>query len=121
MPKDARGGKKMIMVDQLWLWCIQTLDVGSSKCKTSILTSFPQKKKEMTIEDDIEEIADLHQAIIDEANSKDNMWAVSRLNFVVLIIEQAVNPVLGVRTEESLDFLNVFRAAIGEAVSLHHR
>ena len=43
--------------------------------------------------------------------------ATDRCLYVGLIIEQAVNVMLRVKTEESLDILEVFRAAIGEAVS----
>ena len=120
-PKNARGGKKMIIVDQLWLWLIETPDINSNtpdKIKTSIFTSFPRKEREAgAVERDLEDIADLRQAIIDRANSMDIDWATNRSNYVGLIIEQAVSVMLGVRTEESLDLLGVFRAAIGEAVS----
>jgi hypothetical protein len=120
-PKDARGGKKMIMVDQLWLWLLETRNINSAtpnKIKATIFTSFSRKEREGgAVEKDLEDVADLRQAIIDEANSEDIDWAVNRSNYVGLIIDQAVNVMLRARTEESLDFLSVFRAAIGEAVS----
>jgi hypothetical protein len=122
-PQDARGGKKLIMVDQLWLWLLESREVSPirgrpDRIKTTIFTSFPRKEREAgAVEKDLEDIADLRQAIIDEANSLDTDRATDRCNYVGLIIEQAVNVMLRVRTEESLDFLAVFRAAIGEAVS----
>ena len=122
--KGSRGGKKMVMVDQLWLWCIETWEIRLKGHKryptmrrTSIFTSFPRKEKEPGVEaKDLEDIADLRQAIIDEGNSKADI-SEPNLIFVVLIVEQAVNVMLRVRTEASLDFFDVFRAAIGEAVS----
>lgn len=111
----------MIMVDQLWLWLLEVHD-HAGKTKTMIFTSFPQKEKEAGVDEkDLEDIADLRQAIIDEANSQDNDWGANRSNYIGLIIEQAVNVMLRVRTEESLDFLSIFRAAIGEAVSTYTR
>jgi hypothetical protein len=63
MPKDSRGGKKMIMVDQLWLWLIETRNINSptpDKIKTTIFTSFPRKEREAgEVEKDLEDIADL--------------------------------------------------------------
>lgn len=127
-PKDARGGKKMIMVDQLWLWMLETYEEvevdeeGGGKgiekrFKTSIFTSFPKKEKEAGEEEtDLEDIADVRQAVIDDVNSRDSDWAANRSHYVGLVIEQAVNVMLRVRTESSLDFLGVFRAAIGTAV-----
>jgi hypothetical protein len=125
MPKDSRGGKKMIMVDQLWLWLLEshntklnTPDKTKASIKTTIFTSFPRKQREAgAVENDLEDIADLRQAIIDEANGIDVEQAADRCFYIGLIIEQAVNVMLRVRTEESLDVLEVFRAAIGEAVS----
>ncbi|CAI6340753.1 unnamed protein product [Periconia digitata] len=124
-PEDARGGKKMIMVDQLWLWMLETREdavvksdgsVVPGRIKTSIFTSFPRKEREAGEEErDLEDIADLRQAVIDEANSRDEEWARNRSHYVGLVIEQAVNVMLRVRTESSLDFLGVFRAAIGAA------
>ncbi|KAH7066089.1 hypothetical protein BKA63DRAFT_155094 [Paraphoma chrysanthemicola] len=118
-PRGGRGGKKMIMVDQLWLWFMEAHDSTSEvpgEIKTSILTSFPRKEREAgKDENDLEDIADLRQAIVDEANTRDDTWAENRANYIGLIIEQAVNVMLGVRTEESLDIFSVFRAAIGEA------
>ncbi|RYO54925.1 hypothetical protein AA0116_g9317 [Alternaria tenuissima] len=122
-PEDVRGGKKMIMVDQLWLWLLESHGSGSNTpgeirtpVKTSIFTSFSRKQREAgEFENDIEDIADLRQAIIDEANGMDVEQATDRCLYVGLIIEQAVNVMLRVKTEESLDILEVFRAAIGEA------
>ncbi|OAK95030.1 hypothetical protein IQ06DRAFT_63520 [Phaeosphaeriaceae sp. SRC1lsM3a] len=115
-PKDGRGGEKMIMVDQLWLWLFESADPGSDRVRTSIFTSFPRKERRSIGDDrDLEDVADLRQAIIDEANSRDDKWASNKANYAGLIIEQAVNVMLRVRTEESLDFLSIFRAAIGQA------
>lgn len=122
-PWGARGGKKMIMVDQLWLWLIETRDIhpnAPDKIKTSVLTSFPRKEKEageVEKDLDLDDIADLHQAIIDEANSMGSEWEGNKCDYVGLIIEQAVSVMLRVRTEGSLDFLGIFRAAIAQAVS----
>ncbi|KAH5418373.1 hypothetical protein HBI67_180850 [Parastagonospora nodorum] len=84
-PQDARGGKKMIMVDQLWLWLVETRDVNSNapdKIKTSIFTSFPRKEGEAgPAEKDLQVIADLRQAIIDEANRMGIGWATNKCNY----------------------------------------
>jgi hypothetical protein len=123
-PKDSRGGEKMIMVDQMWLWLIESYCHSSQRVKTSIFTSFPRKDRRHVDEDrDLDDLADLHQAIIDEANSrdeehnKDTNGISNKANYVGLMIEQAVNVMLRVRTEDSLDFISIFRAAIGQAVS----
>ncbi|KAF5005374.1 hypothetical protein FDECE_8186 [Fusarium decemcellulare] len=115
--KHPHGKKKMIMVDQLWLWFLEAPDpVADGKPNTAVFTCFPRKDEEPGDGDEVlEAIADLHLAIRDEANSRDNAWVTNGSNFVGLVVEQAVNVMLRVRNELSLDFLNIFRAAIGEA------
>ncbi|KAH6885412.1 hypothetical protein B0T10DRAFT_577100 [Thelonectria olida] len=106
------GGKKMVMVDQLWLWFV----VHHRNPTSTIFTCFPRKDGEDRVgEEDLEAIADLRQAILDEVNSKNEDWFADRNNFVGLVVKQAVNVILRVRHEQSLDFLGVFRAAIGKA------
>ncbi|KAH5469709.1 hypothetical protein HBI22_195080 [Parastagonospora nodorum] len=84
----------------------------------SIFTSFSRKEREAgAAEKDLEDMADLRLAIINEANSMGIGWATDKCNYVGLIIEQAVGIMLRVRTEGSIGFLGLFRAAIGEAVS----
>jgi hypothetical protein len=87
--------KKMIMVDQRWLWLVETRDVKSDapdKIKTSIFTSFPRKEREAgAAEKDLEDIADLRQATMDEANSMGIEWATNKCSYVGPVIEQAVS------------------------------
>lgn len=122
----SRGGKKMVMVDQLWLWVIRTkvssprneeADERLDAYETAVFTCFPRKDEESEIgEEDLEAIADLRQAIVDEANGRDDFWAAEWSNFVGLVLDQAVNVMLSVRNEQSLDFFGVFRMAIGKTV-----
>lgn len=107
------------MVDQLWLWCIETWSPESSdKPQTSIFTCFPRKEKEAgTGEKDIDEIADIYRAINNEANKNVEAEEPGR-NVVALIVEKAVNTMLREKDERSLDILDVFRSAIGSVVSL---
>ena len=118
--KASRGGEKMVMVDQLWLWFLEVRGpTDEAATDAAILTCFPQKDEEgKPGEEDLQEIADLRRAIIDEANSKQADWMAEGSNLVGLILDQAVNVMLGVRNEQSLDFLDVFRAAIAEAVRI---
>ena len=124
--EHSRGGKKMVMIDQLWLWVIRT-KISSTRdgeanepvdaYETAVFTCFPRKDEESEKgEEDLEAIADLRQAIVDEANGRDDVWAADWTNFVGLVLEQAVNVMLSVRNEQSLYFLDVFRMAIGKAV-----
>jgi hypothetical protein len=125
------GGPKMMMVDQLWLWVIapDTSDngnrEGSSKATlnvaphtitekpnlTSLVTFFPRKECDG---DTQWETADLKQRILNELG--DRPWEKEDACYVAAIaIQQAVNIMFQVRNE-SLDFLEIFREAIGEAV-----
>ena len=78
------------MVDQLWLWCLETQSQESPKgVKTSIFTCFPRKDEETSFgEDDLDNTADVRQAIFDEANSKVDTNDLS-YNLVALIVEKA--------------------------------
>ena len=109
----SRGGKKMIMVDQLWLWVLR-----NEQRDTTVFTCFPQKYEEeggKGEEECFHGLADLRQGILDEMNGRDDdcNWE----NMVGLALDQAVNGMLNVRNEQSLDFLGVFRMAVGKAVS----
>jgi hypothetical protein len=88
--------KKMIMVDQRWLWLVETRDVKSDapdKIKTSIFTSFPRKEREAgAAEKDLEDIADLRQATMDEANSMGIEWATNKCSYVGPVIGEAPWP-----------------------------
>ncbi|KAL1635968.1 hypothetical protein SLS56_001320 [Neofusicoccum ribis] len=81
--------RKMIMVDQLWLWILDQDDCDTNHNVTpAILTSFePRTPEEST--DTLKWTADLYQDIKNE---------------IELVIRRAVNVMLDVR-EESLDFL----------------
>jgi hypothetical protein len=115
--RESRGGTKMIMVDQLWLWLIDshgTTPTDSSKC--AVFTCFPRKEQELeTTNEDLLAIADLRQAIIDELEG--DIQAANGGDFVGVLIERAVNVMLQVRNEESLDFLDIFRSALAKLVS----
>lgn len=119
---DSRGGKKMVMVDQLWLWFLE-----GKNGDTYVFTYFPRKDEEPKdnehedgengdVEGDLVEVADLRRAILDEVNSR-GLLSISESEFVALVVKQAINVILKVRHEESLDIFIVFRAAIGKAVS----
>lgn len=121
----SRGGKKLIMVDQLWLWVIRAREPRDHETageprdhKTSVFTCFPQKYEE-SVEECFHGIADLQQAVVDGVNGWDGgLQPFGWDDLVGLVLDQAVNAMLNVRNEQSLDFLSVFRMAIGEAVSL---
>jgi hypothetical protein len=129
------GGPKMIMVDQLWLWVIKPVESeaelkrpnGDSAsgypeaCELpkheSLVTFFPKKEcKDSGGERDMHcQIADLQQRILDELGEK--RCADESVDYLAAItIQQAVEAMFEERYE-SLDFLEIFRAAIGDAVS----
>jgi hypothetical protein len=129
------GGPKMVMVDQLWLWVIKPVELepeltdpnGDSANERpeagdhlpkheSLVTFFPKKECEDSAgERDMHwQIADLKQRILDELGER--AWEDQSANYLVaIIIQQAVEAMFKVRNE-SLDFLETFRVAIGEAV-----
>jgi Mg2+ and Co2+ transporter CorA len=117
--RDSRGGAKMVMVDQLWLWLVQADDPGGKggPSKGAVFTCFPRKEQELetTNDEDLLAIADLRQAIIDELEA--DMSLTNGADFVAVVIERAINVMLRVRNEQSLDFLDVFRGAIARLVS----
>jgi hypothetical protein len=129
------GGPKMVMVDQLWLWVIKPVESepklpdlnGESASESpeacdlpkheSLVTFFPKKECEDSgSERDMHwQIADLKQRILDTLGEK--RCADESVDYLAAItIQQAVEAMFEVRYE-SLDFLEIFRAAIGEAVS----
>lgn len=108
---ETPGGKKMVMVDQLWLWVLVTGD------DAAVLTCFPQKYEEGG-EESFYGIADLRRAVVDEVNGRGVEWKAYPGELVAVVLDQAVNGMLEVRNEPSLDFLGVFRTAIAEAVSI---
>ncbi|MBE3050004.1 hypothetical protein IMZ48_47385 [Candidatus Bathyarchaeota archaeon] len=110
----SRGGKKMVMVDQMWLWVVESADH-----ETAVLTCFPQKHEEGgDAEECFHGIADLRQAVLDGVNGREEGAGAPGWNDLVgILLDQAVNAMLSVRNEQSLDFLSVFRMAIGKAVS----
>jgi hypothetical protein len=131
----SQGGPKMVMVDQLWLWIIKPVESkpeatnpnGEPASRTpeireipkheSLVTFFPKKECEDSAgERDMHwQIADLKQRIKDELGEKP--WADQSANYLAAtIIQKTVEAMFDVRNE-SLDFLEIFRAAIGEAVS----
>lgn len=117
----TRAGKKMVMVDQLWLWILEVARPHSenhdqTQKETVVFTCFPRKDEEGEVgEEDLQAIADLQQAITDEVNSGERL-STTGSDLVGIILDQAVNVMLRIRNEQSLDFLDVFRAAIGKAV-----
>ena len=116
--KESRGGPKMIMVDQLWLWLVESHDPkGSGPSRSAVFTCFPRKEQEVETanDEDLAAIADLRQSILDELDGDAQL--ANGANFVAVVIERAINVMLQVRNERSLDFLDVFRAAIGKLVS----
>ncbi|KAH9907232.1 hypothetical protein F4778DRAFT_721108 [Xylariomycetidae sp. FL2044] len=111
MTGDSRGGRKLVMVDQLWLWFL-----SFQNFEEIVLTCFPNKEVEKKVgQDDLWTIADIHQAVIDDVMGLDG--AVSDIgggcDLAGVIMDQAVNAMLNVRNEKSLDFLDIFRSAIG--------
>jgi len=119
----SRGGAKMVMVDQLWLWVIEVHESGSNTRTPTLRNSamfscFPGKEQdtEDTENKDLPAIADLRQAIADSLESDPRARSPGHLAAVA--IQRAVSLMLHVRNEPSLDFLNIFRAAIAELVCI---
>jgi hypothetical protein len=117
--KKSPTGEKMIMVDQLWLWIVCPNEKDSSASNdTVVFTCFPTKQQESKYDTNYT-IADLRQAILDEAKET---WSadstkMDAIALAALIVKNAVEIMFNVRNEKSLDFLEIFREAIGEAVS----
>ncbi|KAF2685607.1 hypothetical protein K458DRAFT_387567 [Lentithecium fluviatile CBS 122367] len=111
--KEARGGSKMIMVDQLWLWSIKY-----SNGKKAILTCFPEKEEE-PVSTGLESDTDLYQAILNKLQSEETNVELERSSEYIgeyvasIIIERTVSKMLTYR-DPSLDFLSIFRDAIGK-------
>lgn len=117
--EKALGGPTMIMVDQLWLWVIKIPSSGAAK--TAILTCFPEKEEDPTPRNGVESDTDLYQAILNELQSDEvnNMLQTHQdigADVTSIIIERAMNKMLTYK-DPSLDFLAIFRDAIGQAVS----
>ena len=96
------------MVDQLWLWIFAPA-VGHA----TVFTSFPAKEKEA--EDDATfQIADLKQAAYNEASEA---AYTGPYEFAATVIRNAIKSMFQVRNDPTLDFLELFREAISQAVS----
>lgn len=111
----SEGGPKMIMVDQLWLWVVRPQDRNEHD-QSALLTFFPQKEKEG--EGDTQyQTADLKQSVLERFNELDDRDEhTDPFYLAALIVNQAVNVMLQVRNDHSLDILEIFREAIGEVV-----
>lgn len=127
------GGPKMAMVDQLWLWVIDPNiteveeDGENASGKTpealeecghqSLVTFFPRKEceDEEAVQDMHWDAEDLRVRILDylkdHPSERASAWVVAAIT-----IQQAVEAMFTARNQ-SLDFLEIFRAAIGKAVS----
>lgn len=104
--------RKMIMVDQLWLWILDQDDCDTNHNVTpAILTSFePRTPEEST--DTLKWTADLYQDIKNEIGRLPSRYS-NRYRLAELVIRRAVNVMLDVR-EDSLDFLGIFHQEIGK-------
>ena len=136
--KWSPDGTKMVMVDQLWLWVIdpnitelepggrntgdksarEMLEVSEESVHQSLVTFFPMKEcdDEEGKKDNHWDTADLKLSILKELGENPpeghSAWYVAAIT-----IQQAVKAMLEARNE-SLDFLEIFRAAIGKAGSV---
>lgn len=104
----------------MWLWVVRTGD------HAAVFTCFPQKYEEAAAAEGrgdgcFHGIADLRRGVVDEVNGRGEAWVAEPEELVAVVLDQAVNAMLQVRNEQSLDFLGVFRMAIGKAVSVSPR
>ena len=84
--KLSHGGKKMVMVDQLWLWALLTGDSGAYE--TAVFTCFPRKYEEGENEEQcFHGIADLRQGVVDEVNGREGYWGAKWSNLVGLLLD----------------------------------
>lgn len=111
--KYSEGGRKMVMVDQLWLWVIE--DDSESGGSSMVCTCFPGNDEEGP-----NDYADLRSSILNSARQKLNGQS-SAIDLAALIVEQAISVMLEFQGEESLRFMEIFREAIAEAVSPLHQ
>lgn len=110
--QSAEDGEKMIMVDQLWLWVIE--DDSDPRRSSMVFTCFPKNDREGP-----GDYADLQSSVVDSARERISGRS-SAVELATLIVENAVKVMLDFQGEESLRFLEIFREAIAEAVSLVH-
>lgn len=107
------------MVDQLWLWVVKISRDNSTK--VAILTCFPEKEEDVVSKNGLQSDADLYRAIMNVLQSDEpnlQLQNIGEISAYVagVIIERAINKMLSC-TNQSLDFLSIFRDAIGQVVS----
>lgn len=115
----------MIMVDQLWLclWTVETEKMDNTPrryASSAVLTSFPSTSYPRSDKDPIKlyRIADMRQGVLEKLEGKDNK--IFRGSEVASsILSTAILGTLTTSKEWSLDFLELFREAIGNVTEKH--
>ena len=113
----------MIMVDQLWLclWIVESKEIANSETESweyahsAVLTSFPWTSYARSNKDtpDLYHIADVRQAVLSKLEGSDySSFRASEL--AASILSTALFGTLSIREHLSLEFLELFREAIGD-------
>lgn len=131
---NSRGGPKMIMVDQLWLGIWLS---GSSETPSTIVTSFPDTgyarpstinyDERARLDDECSKL-DVRTRVLEAFKSRANTNERAPLGIPlsgVIVAEEvltiALTSMLSSREDWSLDFLELFREAIGQATESHNK
>ena len=119
---DFNDGSKLVMVDQLWLclWVVERTNQHDlwEQFSSGVLTSFPHTAYARPDKDPFSsyETADIRQTVLKSLESRENGGTKRATEVASLIIrEVAVGTLSEMRKDWSLDFLELFREAIGKA------
>jgi Mg2+ and Co2+ transporter CorA len=125
VPSPPSDGPKMIMVDQLWLslWVVEQrklLPGGRERwslLSSAVLTSFPHTSypRSRSGFPSLYRTADVRQKVLERLEQYEDEGTYRACSLVSSILSASILGTLSVRQDWSLDFLELFREAIGEA------
>jgi hypothetical protein len=109
--------KPTVFVDQLWLWCWIAETEGedvSKKTRSAVLSAFPYTSyaRESGSREAEHRTADIRDILVHDLEN----YNTSATDLVLEIISTAITAMFSIQKDPSLDFFEVFREAIGDAV-----
>jgi hypothetical protein len=119
----ATISKPTVFVDQLWLWCwiaetegedVSKKTPSTTKTRSAVLSAFPYTSyaRESGSREAEHRTADIRDILVHDLEN----YNTSATDLVLEIISTAITAMFSIQKDPSLDFFEVFREAIGDAV-----